>query len=80
MSAEAWFAMKEKYPNIKVKTFPDEVLNAMKASYNELVKNYKQENPLFNEIMESKEAYLKKVRDWTYISDYLYLKSMSETE
>jgi len=80
MSANAWSTMKEKYPNIKVKTFPDEVLNAMKASYNELVNKNKKENDLFKEIMESKEAYLKKARDWTYISDYLYLKSMSETE
>ena len=78
MSANAWSSMKEDYPNIKVKTFPDEVFSAMKSSYNDLVSQYKTENPLFKEIMESQEAYIEKARSWTHISDYLYLQSISE--
>lgn len=78
MSANAWSSMKEKYPNIKVKTFPDEVFEAMKSSYNDLVNGYKKDNALFKEIMESQEAYIEKSRSWTHISDYLYLQSISE--
>lgn len=78
MSANAWSSMKEDYPDIKVKTFPDEVFEAMKSSYNDLVSNYKEENALFKEIMESQEAYIEKARSWTHISDYLYLQSISE--
>jgi TRAP-type mannitol/chloroaromatic compound transport system substrate-binding protein len=78
MSANAWSSMKENYPNIKVKTFPDEVLSAMKSSYNNLVSEYKNDNPLFKEIMDSQEEYIKKARSWTHISDYLYLQSISE--
>lgn len=80
MSATAWSTMREKYPNIKVKTFPDEVLAAMKKSNDDLVAKYKKENDLFKEIVDSQEAYMQKARKWTHISDYLYLQSMSEID
>jgi len=79
MNAEAWQQMKEKYPAIKVKVFPEEVLKEMKTAYDSLVASYEKESPMFKKIMESKRAYLDKVRDWTHISDYLYLKSTSES-
>lgn len=78
MNSEAWNQMKEKYPDIKVKVFPKEVFQAMKGAYDELVTEYEKDSPMFKKIMESKRAYLDKARDWTHISDYLYLQSMSE--
>ena len=78
MNAEAWQQMKEKYPDIKVKVFPEEVLKEMKTAYDNLVASYEKESPMFKKIMKSKRVYLDKVRDWTHISDYLYLKSTSE--
>jgi len=79
MNAEAWEQMKEKYPDIKVKVFPEEVLEEMKTAYDELVSSFEKESAMFKKIMESKRSYLDKVRDWTHISDYLYLKSTSES-
>ncbi|PKN14523.1 MAG: ABC transporter substrate-binding protein, partial [Deltaproteobacteria bacterium HGW-Deltaproteobacteria-24] len=32
------------------------------------------DQPLLKEILDSQEAYQKKVRKWTEMSDYLYLK------
>jgi len=78
MSSEAWSSMKQDYPNIKVKTFPDEVISAMVDSYDDLVSQYKSENAMFKKIMESQESYMDKAREWTHISDYLYLKSISD--
>jgi len=78
MSSEAWSSMKQDYPNIKVKTFPDEVISAMVDSYDDLVSQYKSENAMFKKIMESQESYMDKAREWTHISDYLYLESISD--
>ncbi|MCW8858839.1 MAG: TRAP transporter substrate-binding protein [Deltaproteobacteria bacterium] len=80
MSSEAWSSIKEDYPNIKIKTFPEEVISAMVDSNDALVVQYKNENPMFKKIIESQEAYMKKSREWTYISDYLYLKSISDAK
>ena len=74
MSAEAWSQIATEYPNIKIKTFPKEVMDAMKKANEELLVEYSKNNPLLKEILDSQKAYLKKVRPWTSMSDYLYLK------
>ena len=74
MSAEAWSKIEKDFPNIKVKTFPKEVMDAIKASNKELLAEKMQTNPMFKEILDSQQAYLKKVREWTKMSDYLYLR------
>ncbi len=55
LSAEAWDVMIKENPNIKIKTFPEPVMEAMKASNQELLAKMKAENPLFKEIIESQE-------------------------
>ncbi len=66
------------YPNIKIKTFPEDVIAAMKAANDELLKKYSAKNPMFKKIYDAQAAYLKKVRRWTEISDYAYLKDNLE--
>ena len=74
MSAEAWSQIATEYPNIKIKTFPKDVMDAMKKANEELLVEYSKQSPLLKEILDSQKAYLKKVRPWTSMSDYLYLK------
>lgn len=74
MSSEAWATMLTEFPNIKVKTFPKPVMDAMKKANTELLDEIKKESPLVKEVLESQEAYQKKSRKWTEMSDYLYLK------
>ncbi|BAK71978.1 MAG: TRAP transporter substrate-binding protein [Arcobacter sp.] len=74
MSSEAWDTMLKEYPNIKVKTFPKPVMDAMKKANDELLTELKAQSPLLKETLESQEAYQKKSRKWTEMSDYLYLK------
>ena len=78
MSAMAWAKMKKDYPNIKVKTFPKSVIDAMKKANKELLAKYEAKNAEFREIVESQKAYMKKAREWTKMSDYLYLKASFE--
>ena len=74
MSAEAWSKIESDYPNIKIKTFPKKVMDAMKASNDRLLKEKTKGQPLLKEILDSQAAYQKKAREWTKMSDYLYLK------
>lgn len=71
----AWEKMKKEYPNIQVKTFPPEVLAAMKKASDEVLENYSKENPIFKEIYDSQQQYLKKSRPWTTISEYKYINT-----
>lgn len=75
LNAEAWQQMKKEYPNIKVKTFPKKVLKAMKKATDEVMMEYSKKDPLFKEIYESQSNYLKKVRPWTKLSDYDYIRT-----
>jgi len=74
MSAQAWDKMKKEQPNIKIKTLPIPVMNAMKKANKELRVELGNESPMLKEILDSQDAYQKKVREWTKMSDYLYLK------
>jgi TRAP-type mannitol/chloroaromatic compound transport system substrate-binding protein len=74
MSATAWEKMKKDYPNIKVETFPKPIMDAMKKANKELRVEIVKGHPLLKEVLDSQEAYKKKAREWTKMSDYLYLK------
>lgn len=77
-SVEAWEKMKTDYPNIKVKTFPTPVLQAMKKAAEELYDEYAAKDENFKEILESQRSYMKKARTWTNISEYNYVKTSQE--
>ncbi len=74
MSSEAWANMLKEFPNIKVKTFPKPVMDAMKKANEELLAESSKNSPLVKEVFDSQAQYMKKAREWTKMSDYLYLK------
>ncbi len=74
MSSEAWSKIEQDYPNIKVRTFPKEVMDAMKAANQTLLAEKAAGNPMLKKILDSQAEYQKKSREWTRISDYSYLK------
>jgi len=75
MNAKAWKKMKAEYPNIQVKTFPKEIMNKMKEANSELRAELSKSSPELKEILDHQDAYLKEVRPWTEMSDYLYIKN-----
>lgn len=77
-SVDAWVKMKKDYPNIEVKTFPKEVLQAMKKAADELYSEYAAKDASFKEVLESQKAYMQKARTWTEISEYNYIKMNNE--
>jgi len=74
MSALAWDKMTKEYPGIKVKSLPREVMQSLKKVNDELLAKITKDNPFVKETLDSQNAYLKKAREWTKISDYLYIK------
>lgn len=74
MNINAWQDMKKSHPNIMVKTFPKNVMDAMKNANKELREEIGKESSLLKEILDSQDAYMRKAREWTKMSDYLYLQ------
>jgi TRAP-type mannitol/chloroaromatic compound transport system substrate-binding protein len=77
-SATAWAEMKTEFPEIQIKTFPSDVMSALKGANDELLKEASAADPLAKKIIESQQAYQAKVRVWTNISDRAYLNSLSD--
>jgi TRAP-type mannitol/chloroaromatic compound transport system substrate-binding protein len=67
-------AIRTDYPEVKVKTFSPEILEAMKAANNRLLEEAAAKDPQFKEILDSQRAYLAKARAWSIVSDYAYMK------
>jgi TRAP-type mannitol/chloroaromatic compound transport system substrate-binding protein len=66
------------YPNIKVKSFPPEVIAEMKAVNARLIAETSAKDPLFKKIIDSQTEFMSKAREWTKMSDYLYLQDNIE--
>jgi TRAP-type mannitol/chloroaromatic compound transport system substrate-binding protein len=79
-NSEAWAKMKTSYPDIKVKSFPPEVLKAMKKTTDEVFKEYAAKNKLFKEIYENQQQFMKKTRAWIKMGEYDYLKTSELVE
>ncbi len=77
-SAKNWANMKKAYPDIKIKTFPKPVFDALKATNDKLLAKLAAKSPLSKEIINSQATYLKKARAWTAISDQAYLNSQAQ--
>lgn len=77
MSGENWATMKSEFPNIKVKTFPESVIQKMRQANSKLLAKMAASGPLAKEIIDSQAGYMKKIRAWTHISDVAYLNSQS---
>jgi len=79
-SAENLDKMLTEYPNIQVKPFPNDVVDAMRKANAELLAEKAAADPLAAEILKSQAEYLKKARRWTDISDKAYLNSLSTAD
>jgi len=76
-SGKNWSTMSTEYPDIQVKTFPAEVIAAMKAANESLLKENAAKDEFAARVLKSQQDYLAKVRQWTNMSDKAYLDSTS---
>ena len=77
-SAVGLASISKEYPEVKIRTFPKPIIDALKKANAELVDEYSAKDPEFKKIIDSQKAYMKISRRWTEISDYAYLKDNLE--
>ncbi|MDH3997208.1 MAG: TRAP transporter substrate-binding protein [Desulfuromonadales bacterium] len=77
-SAENWAVIRSEYPQVQVRTFSKEIMAAIRQANKSLLTATAAQDAQFAEILASQNAYLEKARQWTMISDFAYLESVSE--
>ncbi len=78
MNSVAWAQIATDYPDVKIKTLPQNVIQAMKKANDELLIEMAKKSPLIKEVLKSQKAYMKKAREWTKMADYKYLEDNLE--
>jgi TRAP-type mannitol/chloroaromatic compound transport system substrate-binding protein len=80
VSGQNWSKMKQDYPDVTAKTFPPQVIDALRDATDKLLAEAAARDPLAKEIISSQADYLKDIRKWTNISDKAYLDTVSVIE
>lgn len=75
-NAKNWQEIATQYPNVQIKQFPAEVIGALKESNDQLLASEKNRSEIARRIIESRQSYLGKAREWTKIGEKLYLDSI----
>lgn len=71
-------ALQSDFPNVKIRSFPKEVMNAIRKANDELLVEFAAKDPMTAEILNSINSYQKQVRAWTNFSDRAYLDNFDE--
>jgi len=61
------------YPNVKIRSFPKPVMQAIKKANDDLLADFASKDPKTKEILDSLQNYQKQARGWTNFSDRAYL-------
>ena len=72
-NAQNWDVISSQFPDVQIKSFPPEVMDALRESNKKLLESEKARSPIAKRIIESREEYLRKSRAWTNIGQKLYL-------
>jgi TRAP-type mannitol/chloroaromatic compound transport system substrate-binding protein len=65
--------LQEEYPNVKMRSFPKEVMDAMQTTNTALLQEFAAKDPMTAKILKSIQDYQAKSRAWTNLSDRSYL-------
>ena len=77
-SAANWESMLTEFPNIEVRDFPEDVINALRESNASLLEEEVARSELTKKIVDSQAAYLKRARAWTSIGDQAFLNNIAK--
>lgn len=67
--------IQEKFPDVKIRSFPKDVMNAIKVENDKLLAEFAAADPQTKKIMDSIQSYSQKARQWTRFSDVAYLEN-----
>lgn len=77
-NAQTWQKIKSDYPFIKVNHFPKEVMLALKNAAHAVEEEQAAKDTLYKEILESQRAYIAKIRPWSMMGEFNYLKEVEK--
>lgn len=69
-----WADMEKKYPNVKIQTFPKDVMEALKKQTTVVLEELAGQSQEAKRIIKSQRDFLKKARAWTNVSERRYLE------
>ncbi len=76
-NVDNWDTIATNFPDVKVKEFPTEVMQALQQSNDKLLDSESQRSPIAKKIIESRAEYLRKSRAWLNIGQRAYLDTVS---
>ncbi|MCB1773499.1 MAG: TRAP transporter substrate-binding protein [Gammaproteobacteria bacterium] len=65
--------LRTEFPNVQIRPFPADVVQALREAYRRLLAQQAARDPLAREIIESLGSYRRIARDWTRVSDGTFL-------
>lgn len=78
-NVENWDTIAKNFPNVQIKEFPKEVIDALMESNTKLLDSEAARSPMAKKIIESRADYLRKSREWLNIGQRAYLDTISPT-
>ena len=76
-NVENWDAIAKNFPDVQIKEFPVEVMDALKQSNQQLLESEAHRSPIAKQIINSRAEYLRKSREWMNIGQRAYLDTVS---
>ena len=76
-NAENWDTISANFPDVKIKEFPAQVMDALKESNAKLLESESQRSPMAKKIIDSRAEYLRKSRAWINIGQRAYFDTVS---
>jgi len=77
-SSVNWGLITTEYPNIEVRDFPADVIEALRESNNTLLETEAARSEIASRIIQSQSDYLSTTRAWTLIGDQAYLNNIGQ--
>jgi len=69
-----WANMMQKYPNIKIRTFPKDVIDELQKQTQVVLSELAAQSPESKKIIDSQQSFLRKAKAWTRISEQRYME------
>src|SRR5690554_623803 len=79
-NAKAWANIKQDFPNVQIKQFPEDIFQAMYDANKKLLKEAAEDSAIAKKIIDSQLSYQEQSRAYTDISERPYLNTMAEVE
>ena len=70
--------LQSEYPNVKIRSFPKEVMSAIRKANTQLLQEFAAKDPQTKKILNSITDYQQQVRAWTNFSDRAYLDNFDQ--